>query len=243
MLLILQFPFLISLCGLDIEDPTPPSPPQWVQKSSAEEWPERGIDAHESGGIFLEWEPNAEENISAYLIYAAQYYNMNDSLGDYELLKRVETEALVELNFLHSEALQGLNYYYKLKAEDSSGNQSKFSSPIAYTLLPPIPDLWMSPNGNSNILNSARQLFWTYEYHVEMENYCLTILAQNNDFILRIIINPTNYVSGAETWYIPQSVILVPNQIYKWRIDTGANYIDNLETAGSESGWATFRYN
>ena len=41
-------------CGLNIEDSTPPSPPVWVQKSLPEEWPEPGIDAHESGGIFLE---------------------------------------------------------------------------------------------------------------------------------------------------------------------------------------------
>jgi hypothetical protein len=39
--------FLIVLivligCGFDVEDPTPPSPPMWVEKSLLEEWPERG---------------------------------------------------------------------------------------------------------------------------------------------------------------------------------------------------------
>ena len=79
-------------CGLDIEDPTPPSTPVWVQKSLPEIWPERGIDAHESGGIFLEWEPNPEDDIEAYSIFRAERFEEDDSLGKYELLTVIPIE-------------------------------------------------------------------------------------------------------------------------------------------------------
>jgi hypothetical protein len=85
LILFFQISFLFFQCGLDVEDPTPPPPPIWVQKSLPKEWPERGIDAHESGGISLEWESNFSEEIVAYNIYRATWYELNDSLGEYEL--------------------------------------------------------------------------------------------------------------------------------------------------------------
>jgi len=242
LLFIFNFSFLILSCGLDIENSTPPSKPQWVPKSLPVEWPERGIDAHESGGIFLEWEPNPEDNIVAYLIYCSRYYNENDSLGDYELLHRQDTESMDNLGFLHSDVNIRVKYYYKLKAEDAAENYSDFSDSLFYTLLPPLPYDGLLPNGSTSVLQSARQLSWFYDYYIAMENYCLTILSQDNDFILRTIISPTGYVSRTETWIIPESVVLNSKQIYKWRIDIGAEYIYNRETLGSESIWATFLF-
>lgn len=241
-LLTFNFAFLISACGLDVEDPTPPSPPVWVQKSLPDEWPERGIDAHESGGIYLEWEPNHEDNISAYLVFIAQYYDDKDSLGSYDLVQRCESLIAGDLNFLHADASHNTKYFYKLKAEDSAENQSEFSDSIFYSLLPRLPDDGLVPNGNTAILKSTRNLSWFYDYYIEMENYCLTILSQNNDLILRTIIIPTDYVRRSETWIIPETVDLNSNQIYKWRIDIGAQYIQKKETLGSESAWATFLY-
>ena len=78
----------IQSCGIDVEDPKLPKSPTWVHKSFPEEWPERGIDAHETNGIYLEWEPNGGTDISAYHIYRATYYEYNDSLGHYEFLAR-----------------------------------------------------------------------------------------------------------------------------------------------------------
>jgi hypothetical protein len=229
-------------CGLDIEDPTPPSSPVWFQKSLPEEWPERGIDAHETEGIYLEWEPNPEENVTAYLVFCARYYQENDSLGDYEKLGRNTSESTISFNFLHSEAAIRTNYYYKLKAEDSAGNYSVFSDSIGYTLLPSLDMETMTPNGNRDTLNNSRSLSWKYNYDIEMENYCLTLLTQNNELIYRILISPTDYVNGQEWWQIPESVVLDSTEIVKWRIDVGAQYINDLETFGSESNWATFSY-
>ena len=114
-LLTINLSLLTIQCGLDIEDPTPPSSPVWVQKSLPEEWPERGIDAHESGGIYLEWEPNPEENIASYWLFIARYFPENDSLGEYETLWSNIPES--QINFLHSEAAARITYYYKLKQQ------------------------------------------------------------------------------------------------------------------------------
>jgi hypothetical protein len=242
LLLIFCFTFFISACGLDVEDPTPPSPPVWVQKSLPEEWPERGIDAHESGGIFLEWEPSQDENIAAYLIFGARYYLENDSLGDYQMLGTSALESTKSFSFLHSVIAPRTKYYYKLRAEDFAGNLSVFSDSIGYALLPSLSMETMTPNGVRDTLNSNRLLTWGNSYETEMEDYCLTLLTQSNNLIIRVQFNPTDYVNGRESWKIPESVVLDSNAIYKWRIDLGAQYIDNTETFGSETQWATFLY-
>ena len=243
LLIIYHLLFIILLsCGLDIEDPTPPSPPVWVQKSLPEEWPERGIDAHETGGIFLEWEPNTEENIAVYLIFSARYYPENDSLGDYEILGSNAFESTISFNFLHSEAVTRIKYYFKLKAEDSAGNLSIFSDSLGYMLLPSLNTETMAPNGNSDTLHADRFLTWRYPYSTEMEDYGLTVLTQNNELIVRVQLSPTDYVNGLESWQIPESVVLASSQIYKWRIDIGAKYVNEFETSGSESAWAIFLY-
>ena len=123
-------------CGLDVEDPTPPGPPIWVQKSLPEEWPERGIDAHESGGIYLEWEPSSEENIIAYHIFRAEFFDENDSIGDYKLIHRMEVASRIGLNYIDSDIEFRTKYFYKLKAEDISENLGEFSDSLSYSLLP-----------------------------------------------------------------------------------------------------------
>jgi hypothetical protein len=243
LLLIYHLSFSVfESCGLDIEDPTPPSPPVWVQKSSPEEWPETGVDAHESGGIYLEWMPNPEDNIRAYYIFRAEYFDQKDSIGNYELLKRIDTESDDDLNYLNSNALLRKKYSYKLKAEDSSDNLSGFSDSIKYSLLPALSATGMMPNGSGDTLNSVRGLSWNYDHHVEMEDYCLTILTENNDYIWRAVLRPSNYINGTESSHIPETVVLYSGHIYKWRIDTGAKYVNGFETSGSESPWATFLF-
>ena len=243
LLFIFHFSFFIFTCGLDIEDPTPPSPPVWVQKSLPEEWPERGIDAHESGGIHLEWEPNSEENIGAYLIFRAEYFEQIDSTGELVLLFKLKSEPNTPLEYLDADVSIRMKYSYQLKAEDLSASQSLFSEAQEYKLLPSIPIGHMMPNGNNESLGVEKQLKWTYWYTSELEDYCLTLLTWSNDLIWREYFKPGNYVGGLDSRRIPESVILSDGQIYKWRIDTGANYVNGNETTGSESPWATFLYN
>jgi hypothetical protein len=238
----LYLSLLISRCGLDIEDPNPPSAPVWIQKSLPEEWPERGIDAHESGGIFLEWEANPEDNVFAYLVYRAELIGENDSLSTYELVNRIETEIKSDLHYLDMDVSMRTEYYYKLKVEDYSENRSIYSDSINYCLIPQIGIGGMAPNGVSSVLTLERELTWQYVYNIEMEVYYITMLSQDNDFVFRYSVLPTNYIDDTESWTIPINIRLDSNSRYKWRIDTGAKYFNNLETCGSESFWAIFNY-
>jgi hypothetical protein len=239
---LLAFALFLINCGLDIEDPTPPSPPVWVQKSLPEEWPERGIDAHESGGIMLEWEGNPDEEIEVYEIYRAEYYKEVDSLGVYNQIARFELVSINVLKFVDTQIRERHSYFYKILAQDAANNYSQFSDSIGYSLLSGIHSELMIPNGVTDSLNSQNSLSWYYDYHIEMENYCITILSENNELILRSVFAPTAYIVQREYWQIPDSINLIPGQNYKWRIDTNANYMGLIETSGSESPWASLVY-
>jgi hypothetical protein len=240
--LLLPFILLISSCGLDVEDPTPPSAPVWVQKSLPEEWPERGIDAHESGGIFLEWEPNPQDNNAVYLLYRAQYFEIQDSLGHYDLIATVENKAIERHQFLDESVQVRVQYYYKLKAEDQSDNQSALSDSLFYTLLPQISNDGMKPNGVVDTLSNDRELSWNYRYNVEMEDYGLTLIDIDGSLIHRVRLTPKDYIAGRESYLIPDSIQLIHRSLYRWRVDTGAEYVEGRERMGSESSWGTFLY-
>jgi hypothetical protein len=240
--LLLTFSLLTIQCGLDIEDPTPPSAPIWVQKSLPEEWPERGIDAHESGGIYLEWEQNFQESIVAYLIYRAEYFDYNDSLSDFELLILLNMTSQFETMYIDKNVVVRKQYAYKVESEDVSDNKSAFSDAMYYSLLPQIQSEMMIPNSLSDTLKSGKTLIWRYYYLNEMEDYHLTLLDSKGELLLRAIIQPTNYFNGEESWQLPDSIDLETNVAYKWRIDASASYENGLESAGSESSWAHFVY-
>jgi hypothetical protein len=243
----LLFTFHFSLltvqsCGLDVEDPTPPSPPVWVQKSLPEEWPEQGIDAHESGGIFLQWETDLEDNIKTYFIYRAYWHDIIDSLGDYVMIAIIRAKENSVLEYVDEQVVPEQKYYYVLKAEDETGIRSRYSESVFYTPLLRTPNSTMTPNGLESSLPLNRELRWRDFYDVKMEDYCITILTGTREFILRKLVSPGNYVGDWESWYIPDNIVLLEDAVYIWRIDNGALYSGGIETAGSESLWATFVY-
>ena len=240
--LLLVFSFLISACGLDVEDPNPPSAPVWVQKSLPEEWPERGVDAHESGRIYLEWERQNDENVIAYRIFRAPCFNLRDSIGNFEMVARIETNQLASMQHIDNDSNAGEKYFYKLKAEDASMNLSIYSDSIYYELLPRISQDGMKPNGRLIPLGEDRRLYWMGFSYFEFERFCITIIDDNMNVIAREEIMPTNYVGDRESWQIPSTVMLDSGNIYKWQVSLGANYNCGYETAGSESAWATFQY-
>jgi hypothetical protein len=243
LLLIFQLSILsFQTCGFDVEDPTQPSKPQWVQKSLPEVWPERGVDAHESAGIYLEWESNTEDELVAYNIYRAQMSEVNDSLSDFELAVRLDIELVSDRKYVDREVEFRIQYSYKIKSENASGDLSVFSDPSSYSLLPRIHAVSMIPNGLTTHLGNNRNFSWEYLYAIEMENYSITILSENDELIVREVILPNNYIDGKEYWLLPEEITLDPERAYKWRIDIGAKYIGGYETAGSESAWAPFIY-
>ena len=244
LLLTFHFSLLIfNSCGLDVEDSTPPSAPVWVQKSLPEEWPERGIDAHESGGIYLEWYPNpAEDDVQTYLLYRAEYFDSQESLGDYELLCSLEsgTEGVIE--FVDQSSSQGIRYHYVLISEDASGKPGLPSDTLSYLRFRAVESASMIPNGLDITLSSGRKLQWSYPYTTAMENYVVTILDVEDNLVLRQELVPGNYIGGWEYFTIPDSITFQSETVYKWRVDMGAQYVDDLETTGSESLWAMFLY-
>ncbi len=243
-LLFLVFNSLIIYnCGIDIEDSIPPSPPKWVEKSVDTEWPERGIDAHESKGIYLEWEINPNEDVIACDIYRASLLIGSDSLSTFEFLARIEGDTETSLmEYVDRAVMRGGEYIYKLRAQDNAENISDFSNAVKYGRLRAISIELMHPNGVNVSLPGDRSLSWSYPYSIEMESYCITILTQANHFISRAVFMPQNYTGESESWRIPTDVILSVGEQYQWRIDVGANYIDGKETLGSESTWAPFVY-
>jgi hypothetical protein len=243
LLITFHFSFLtFNSCGLDIEDPIPPSPPKWVQKTLPDEWPERGIDAHKSNGINLEWEIDSVQNVIANLIYRSTYYEMNDSIGNYELLTRLELVSKSEQRYVDGNVGLQTRYYYKIRSEDSSGNMSTFSDSTSYMLLQSIQYEMMTPRFQSQYLSENRALTWHNFYLNEVENYCITLLTFDGVLISREILQPYSYTNGEEFWQIPDSIELIPNNVYKWRIDVGADYSAGYEMSGAESQWAKFLY-
>jgi hypothetical protein len=242
-LLTLNFAFLISACGLDVEDPTPPSPPKWVEKTLPEEWPERGIDAHESGGILLEWEPNrVEENIKSYLLYRAEFFAIEDSLGDFELLASITQASIYRTQYIDRNTTIDTRYHYVLIAENDSETQSVYSDTLNYMLLTAIWSESMTPNGLSVGLPPDRKLLWWYRYAVAMESYTITILSAENELVCRRELTPRNYTVGTEYFTLPDELVLTLGNTYKWRVDMGGSFTENRETAGCETQWATFLY-
>lgn len=241
---ILLFPVLtLQSCGLDIEDPTPPSPPQWVQKSLPEEWPERGVDAHESGGILLEWQVPTSEEIASYSIFRAEFNNLTESHIEFTLIKKLNVESQESFSYYVDHQINlHTKYYYKLVSIDIANNISEYSDPILYGSLPQISAQYMTPNGFASVLAEGRELNWLFYVNNNMEHYILTIIDQNQNKIVRTIITPDDYIGSTESWIIPDFIQLDYGKVYLWRVDTAAEYLECTETLGSESTWATFLY-
>lgn len=241
-LFIFNFSFLIVLgCGFDIEDPIPPDPPLWVNKSLPEIWPETGIDADESGGIYLEWDISQVEEIEATAIYRAQWFAEYDSLGDYTQIRSIKSSEPRNDNHIDITIKPGEKYYYKLRAIDFTGNMSAFSDSVHYEVFDSFVE-HMHPNGTDDTLSVLRQLSWHYFFWIEMEDFCITILTNKGDLIFRESFMPTSYVGGYEQYSIPAEISFESGNIYRWRLDVGAKYLDGVETAGAESPWASFVY-
>lgn len=232
---------ILASCGIDVEDPSSPGTPRWVKKSLPEAWPERGIDAFELGGIYLEWVSNIEDEVDMYHLFRSSISEIDASSLAFEIIASIPANDNDTLSYIDRAASEGYTHYYKLIAEDFSGNQSASSDSIYYELVQRLPSASLSPN-NYAVLNIERNLSWRYYYSIQMEYYIITLLQEDGKFIFRQVFQPSNYTGALESWKIPTQVQLVEGEIYKWRLDTISKIEESRETAGSESKWATFTY-
>ena len=233
---------LIFSCGLDVEDATPPEAPVWVPKSAPIEWPETGIDAHESGGIVLEWFGD-DEDIELYRLFRAEYVQPGDSLSDFVLLEDVSVEnVLSQHSYLDNTTQANIRYAYYLKARDHADNWSEKSDTLEFLRLSAISSSSMTPNGVNDTLGPSRFLQWDYSYSIAMEDYVLTIVTMDNILVYRTQFTPSNYVGSKESFYVSDSVALESERAYQWRVDVHAQYVGEVESSSGESSWAIFTY-
>jgi len=76
-------------------------------------------------GIKLKWEPVIDADVSHYNVYRSL-----ESEGEYELIKTT-----VNCHLIDTEIEYGTNYYYRISAEDFSGNESNLSDAVSATPL------------------------------------------------------------------------------------------------------------
>ena len=234
---------VIHSCGLDVEDPTSPSPPVWVKKSLPEEWPERGIDAHESGGIYLAWYPNSgSENIQEYHVYRAEHNEYDNAVSEFELISTQPASGHESQSYRDASAQPNIKLLYYLVAQDNAENTGATSDTLFYTLLRAVSAESMVPNSIDETLSSNRELRWTYNYNVAMENYVLTLLhGADRELVLRCEVQPSDYISGYESFIISDTISVLPGVPYYWRVDLSAKMVGGVESVGSESEWAVFQ--
>lgn len=231
---------LLMGCGFDLEDPDPPSRPQWMPKSVPEAWPEQGIDAHESGGILLEW-MEVDDEIDGLKIFRAQQIAGSDSLTDFGEVSDLQQAYLAqEGTYLDDTISDDVRYHYYLRSYNSAGNLSEPSDTISYLILPPVYSL--RPFSITDTLTHPVVLGWTYRYTTAMEDYVLTVLDSINQLVYRNRFNPSTYIEARDRHILPDSVLMESNSTYSWRVDVQGSYRLDLESSGGESGWAYFYY-
>ena len=235
-----------------MEDAFPPDFPVWVEKSEATTWPEKDIDATETGDILLQWILSDEDDIAKYLIFRGV---LNDSSLEIDF----EKIDIIDLNnpfespdqYLDESAVVNQRYYYYLLAEDSGENLSDPSDTLDYMLLPSVYPSVMIPSSLNDIVSATPDLTWSYNYGTAMEDYVITLLDYDSkEFIVRDWFQPGNYVGSGEDWtFTPYWRVvngdstwmeLLSMHRYQWRIDQHADYEGNIEKTGSESAWAYF---
>lgn len=244
---------VLTYCGKEIEDPFPPSKPEWIPKSVVDDWPEQGIDAEPGNMIYLEWYPNPETDIDGYVLYRMA---ASDTLEKFEdiIYLSVNDPFRPSTSYLDEDVLvstQIERYYYYLRAKDTGGNLSPPSDTLTYALLRAIEATTMLPQSLTDTVEAPVELSWSYNYHVAMEDYVLTILeTTTQELVTRAWFQPTQYIGGTESWTFQPFwrvvdgdsvwVDLKSGHSYQWRIDMQADYDGDVEATGSESAWRYF---
>ncbi len=237
----LQAICVISIsCGSDIEYPHPPNPPVIIEKSKITDWPETGIDAEPNNSIQFSWIGN-DLDIESFKVYRSE--SSLDKSYAFQLLDIIPHNGNV--NSIYTYLDQNLNtkffYHYTIKSTNSNDDVSESSDTLGYRLL----DLgWafsMYPSSLSDTISSPT-LHWNYYLHTEMEMYCVTIREYgSNEIVLREAFLPRSYTGSQEEYVMPENTLsIIADGNYEWRIELLASIQDEIERFGAESPWAQF---
>jgi len=235
---------LFSTCGKNLEDPDPPSRPQWVEKSLPYDTTESGIDADPNGDVIvLEWLTGTEEDLDFYRIYRAS----GSTESDFDLLDEMSADPVAgsENEYIDENVELDRIYFYFLRAVDQAGNLSPRSDTIEYKITQKVNIL--SPSGTISTVKPTFQ--WadpvssSSEYVIRVEK-----ISPNRVIWLAGVTRQTysvgetqSLVYGAGTIFHLAQSELSRGVNYRWRLDAVTSFNrDNTEIAGSESNWGYF---
>lgn len=250
-------------CPDYVEDPYPPSPPVFVDKTYPTDQTEQGIGAYnfntetpEKNSIRLMWHPNAEDDLAGYKLYRAR--EVADEIEDFELIKIVDIAATLtgrDTFYIDTEPQVLRRYYYFLKSYDLAGNNSEPSDTVSYKLLNkpqafPIHEGTPSHNIVFNwdenqllteypqnslirINNTDNETIWACLFQYPFDGYYFNFAPNGEEVNIYAVIE-FNGIEG----YLP------PGQ-YFWkvkalRMGNGITTDADNDIAGAESDWIEF---
>jgi hypothetical protein len=230
---LLGFLFFFSNSCQEDPQPEPPGRVIIIPKSDEFAQEEHGIDAvPESDGIFLEWRPNQEKNLTGYIIYRSDFFNKN-----YLEVGRVgEVYQQIDTTFIDESVDLNKTYYYFVRAIDDLDQVGDPSDTVDYKLLEK-PQL-LSPTG---VLDSLPDFRWNYLDPIPPNEFVFRLQKKINQNVFEYIgvtVRTISY-SFPETWNLKDLGITenLSKGEYLWRIDPfGINQ-------GSESAWTRFIMN
>lgn len=256
--LILSTIFILA-CPDPVEDPDPPAPPIWVEKSQPESWIERGIDAESRNRIILMWYPNNEADLAGYKIYRADTKIENGFKERFriELIQNVGADTI----FYDDGVSKYVDYYYFIKAFDNAGNESDNSDTLTYQLLNsprlvfPV-DEKVSGRFTFQWMDLASNYTYSTEYVIRMEYY--KDGKYTPYWICRFMNLWYEYADGSPIPFdffpangnnIPLNVLVVEGSkeypqsgSYRWKVKaiSEVDNATNLDEASGESDWGFF---
>jgi len=235
---------LFSSCGENLEDPDPPSRPQWIEKSLPYDTTESGIDADPNGDVIvLEWLTGNEDDLDSYRIYRTS----GSTEEDFILLDEMNANPVAgsESEYIDENITVGSFYFYFIRAVDQAGNLSPRSDTLEYKITQKVNIL--SPSGTIATVKPTFQ--WadpvsaSSEYVIRVEQFSpnRVIWLAGLTRQTYTVGEPQSLVYGAGTvFYLAQSE-LSRGVNYRWRLDAVTSFNrDNTEIAGSESNWGYF---
>ena len=231
---------LLNTCGKNLEDPDPPSRPEWVAKSLPYDTTETGIDAVPNGDfIQLEWYTGDEDDLSSYRIYRAS----GDIENKFDLIEEIQSDLMAgSINiYLDENVSINIPYFYFLRAVDQAGNLSLRSDTVEYKLV-----VKVNLRGLFDTTDVKPTFKWSDAGSAASE-YVIRVEQFNPNRVIWIsALTPQNYsgdiqslVYGSpDVFYLAQSE-LSSGVSYRWRIDI-VSALDRENEAGSESYWGYF---
>jgi hypothetical protein len=253
LIIFIQFVFLfIFSCGENIEDPDPPSAPEWAVSTPMLNLLKIGANPiHNDDGIQLIWRPNSEPDISGYFLYRQK----DAADEEFEIIADVTAYGLsgIDTSMVDNTVSKDISYLYYLKAYDQAGNLSLPSDTIQYQ---PVEKVYLRSPLES-ISNGQPAFEWHDDNYSRNQEYLLRLEALDNQEVIWISrFHPPNYgdffqrISYNNDGFAVTAA-LESGTSYRWCIETilstDTTLLDTIQIdyslGGSLSNWGYFSIN